>query len=56
MFIKRVGNLHPTDERSDNHVVIVVIHQNYLALEITDILFEAFPRLHLDGEEVVILL
>jgi len=27
-----------------------------LALEITDILFETFPKLHLDGEEVTVVL
>jgi len=48
-----VGDLQLTDERDDNHVVFAVMHQNHLALKITDILFEALLRLHLDGEEVV---
>ena len=56
VFVEGVRDLQPTDERSDSHIVIAVIHQSYLALEITDILLEALPRFHLDGEEVVAIL
>ena len=48
-----MGDLHPIDERSGNYVIIVVIHQSYLALKITNILFKALPRPHLDGQEVI---
>ena len=48
--------MHLTDKRDDIHVVIAVIHQSHLALEIIDILFEALPRLHLDGEKVIVVL
>jgi len=36
-----VSDLHLTDERGGSYVIIAVIYQSYLALEITDILFEA---------------
>ena len=50
-----VGDLQPTDERDGSYVVITVIHQSYLALEITDILLDTLPRLHFDCEEAVVL-
>ena len=56
MFVEGVGDLHPTDERDDNHFAITVIHHSHLALEIMNILFEAHLRLHLDGEEVIVVL
>ena len=56
MLVEGVSDLHPTDERGGTHIVIAVIHQNHLALEITDILFEALPRLHPDGEKVAFVL
>ena len=56
MFVEGVGDLHPTYERNDNYVIIAVIHQSHLALKITDILFEALPSLHFDGEEVAVVL
>jgi len=56
MFVKGVGDLQPTDECSDNHIIIVVIHQGHLALKITDVMFEALSRLHLDREEVIVVL
>jgi len=45
MFVEEVGDLHLTDKRDDSHAVIAVIHQSHLVLKITDILFEALPRL-----------
>jgi len=56
MFLEIVGDLQPTDEHDDSHAVIAIIHQSHLALEITDILLEALPRLHFDGDEVVVVL
>jgi len=53
MLIEGVGNLQPSDERGDSHVVIAVIHQSHLALKITCILLEALLRIHFDDEEVV---
>ena len=48
--------MQSTDERSGSHVIIAVIHQGHLALEITDEMFEALFGLHLDREEVIVLL
>ena len=48
-----MGDLQPTDERSNSHVIIAVIHLSHLALKITDIMFEALSGLHLDHEEVI---
>jgi len=56
MFVKGVGDLQPTDEYSDNHIIIAVIHQGHLALEITDVMFEALLGLYLDREEVIVVL
>jgi len=56
MLVEGRGDLHHTDERGGNHVVIAVIHQSHLALEITDLLFEALLKLPLDGEKVVVVL
>ena len=53
MLVEGVSDLHLTDECGGSHVIIAIICQSHLALETTDILFEALPRLHLDGEEVV---
>ena len=50
-----VCDLQLIDKRDGRHIVIAVIHQS-LAQEIADILLEAFPKLHLDGEEVVAVL
>ena len=54
LFIEGVCDLQPTNERG--HVVIAVIHQNHLALKITDIVFETLFKIHLECEEVVALL
>jgi len=54
MLIEGVCDLHPTDVRSGSHVVSAVIQQSFFALKITDILFEAFPKIHFDGEGVVV--
>jgi len=48
--------LQPTDERGGSHVIIVVIYQSHLDLEITDILLEALPMLHFEGEKMVAVL
>jgi len=56
VFVKKMRDLQPTDERSDNHVVIEVIHQGHLALKITNKIFEALSRLYLDCEEVIVIL
>ena len=50
MFVEEVRDLHPTNERGGNHVVIAIIYQSHLALEITDILF---PGLYLEGKVVI---
>ena len=54
MFVEGVSDLHPPDERGGGHVVIVIIHQSYLVLEITIILFETLLELHLDSKEVML--
>ena len=48
-----MGDLPPTDEHNGSHVVIVVIHQDCMALQITDVIFETLSRLHLSREEVI---
>ena len=50
VFVKRMRDLQPTDERSDNHSVIEVIYQGHLTLKITNKIFEALSRLYLDCE------
>jgi len=56
MLVEGMGDLQSTDERGGSHFVITVIHQGYLALEITDIVFEALSELHLSCEKVVVVL
>jgi len=56
MLVEGVSDLQPTDEHSGSHIVVGVIHQGYLALKITDIVFEAPSSLHLDCEKVVTIL
>ena len=52
-FVKRVGDLQPTDECCHHNIFIAVIYQSHLALLITDVVLEALSGHHLDGEEVV---
>ena len=47
------GSLSFLSVNSDSHVVIAVIHKDHLALKITNILFEALSRIHLDREKVI---
>jgi len=56
VFIEGVGDMQLTDERCRRDVFDAVIYQSHLALDITDIVLEALPRLHLDGEEVIVVL
>ena len=56
MLIEGVGDLQLTDEHGGSHIDIAVMHQCYLALKITNIVFEAISGLHLDCEEVVVIL
>jgi len=56
VFVQRVGDVQPTNERNGNHVTIAVIHQCHLALKITVVMFESLFGLHLDREEVIVLL
>jgi len=56
VLVKRVDDLQPNDERCRRNVSVVTIYMSHLPLEITDVLFEALPRLHPDGEEVIIVL
>ena len=51
-----MSDLQPTDEHNSSQVIIVIIHQAYLAMEINDIVFEALSRLQLDFEEVIVVL
>jgi len=54
VFVERVRELQPNDERCGSYVVIIVIHQGHLALEITDIVLEALSGLYLDCKEVIV--
>ena len=56
VLVEGVSDLQPTDECRSSHAIIVVIHQGYLPLEITDIVFKALSGLHLDRKEVIIVL
>jgi len=49
-------DLQLTDEHNDSHIIIEVIHQGHLTLKITDEIFEALSGLHLDYEEVIVIL
>jgi len=42
--------------RSRSQVVIAVMDQGYLALKITDVVLEILHGLHLDSEEVIVVL
>jgi len=53
VFVKGVGDLQPTYERSGNHVIIAVTNQGHFALEITDVMFEALSGLYLDRKNVI---
>jgi len=56
VFVKGVGDLQSTDEHCRCNIFIAVIYQSHLALEITNVMLEALYGLHLDGEEVVVVL
>jgi len=56
LHLKGMAVLQPTDEHDSSDVIATVIHQRQLALEITDIAFEAFFLLHTNGEKVVVVL
>jgi len=56
VFVKIVGDLQPAGERNSNHIIIAVIHQGHLALEIIDIMFEVLSGLHLNRDEVIVVL
>ena len=45
-----------TDEHNGSYVVIAVIYQGHLALEITNVMFEALFGLHLDRKKVIAVL
>ena len=48
--------LQSGNECGHSNIVATVINHSYLALEITDVALEGLPWLHLDAEEVVIVL
>jgi len=52
---KKSGRL-ATHWWTQRHVIIAVIHQGYLALEITNIIFDALSELHFDREKVIVVL
>jgi len=54
ILVEGVGDLQPTDKQGGSYIIIAVIHQSHLTLKIIDILLEALSRLHLDGEELVV--
>ena len=56
VFVERVRDLQPTDEYSGSHIIIAIIYQSHLALEITNLMFEALSGRHLDKEEVITIL
>ena len=56
VFVEGVRDLQTTDECNGSYVVIVIIHQIHWALKIIDLIFEALSGLHLDREEVIVVL
>jgi len=54
MFIQKVRDLQPVDERKCKDVLIAVGDFGQLALEVANVRFEAVALPHLDGEVVVI--
>ena len=56
MLVKGVDDLQPIDECCRCNVFIVVINLSHLALEITEVVLQTLIMLHLDGEEVIIVL
>ena len=56
MLLEGMGDLQPTDERYDSYILIAVIYQGHFTLEVNDIVLEAIFGLHLDNEEVIVVL
>ena len=56
MLIEGVVGLQSSGERGRNDIITIVINQRHLALEITDIALQGLSLLHLDSEEVVVVL
>ena len=56
MLVDLVDNVQPTDECCDSYILIAVIYQGHLTLKVIDIVFDALIGLHLDCEEVIVVL
>jgi len=54
VLVKKVGDLQLTNECCRHIIFITVMYLSHLALVITDVVLEAIPKLHLDGEKVII--
>ena len=54
MFVKRVGDLQPTDDGNNVYVLITVVYQGHLALKIVDIVLQTLPQFYLDCKKMII--
>ena len=56
MLVEGIVGLQSDNEYVRNNFIVAVLKHSHLVLKITDVAFESLSWLHLDGEEVVIVL
>jgi len=56
MLVEGMVGLQSSNECDRSNFIATVINHGHLVLKITDVAFEIFSWLHLDGEEVIVLL
>ena len=56
VLVEGVSDLQPTDEHCDSYILVAVIYQSHLTLKVIDIMVKALFELHLDREEVIVVL
>ena len=56
MLVEEIIGLQSDNERNCSNIIIIVINHGHLVLKINDVAFEDLFWLHLDGEEVIVIL
>jgi len=56
VLVEGMVGLQSSNECGCSDIITTVINQYHLALEITDVALEGLSLLHLDGEEVVVII
>jgi len=56
MLVDEMVGLQSGNERDYSNIIATVINHSHLVLKITDVAFEGFSWLHLDGEKMIVVL